>query len=188
MRNALPILVFMTGFFVLKSAVAFADGYGMGGMMGGGGLGGGVMGRAHDGKIPESVQLKSLFRIVFRTKGLFVRIPVESVDRTGRVQISSRKVLVSEEALYFDKKGVLQSVSYYQNTGGRELLLKGPNEYMMGGLAPMVVLGYFPYSSSIPEGLSFFTNTLQGSTDSLWISDVFPPLFVNVDAESGRSK
>ncbi len=154
MKKTLAVLMTTMGIFSLGLFTAFA---------------------ADQGKSVENS--RSLFRIVIHTKGLYVRIPVESVDRSGRVRIPSRKVRVTEEALYFDKKGVLESVAYYQKTGGRELLLKGPNEYMGGGLLPMVVLGYFPYSSSIPEGLSFFTNTLQVSPDPLRISDVFPPLF-----------
>ncbi len=129
-----------------------------------------------------------LLRIVYHTNGLYVRIPVESVDRSGRIKISSRKVRVTEEALYFDKKGVLQSVSYYQKTDGRELLLKGPYEYGTGFLAQGISIGY-SLVSSIPEGLSFFTNTLKGSTNNpLWITDVFPTFFAKAVLKSGRRK
>jgi len=119
-----------------------------------------------------------LFRIAYHTKGLYIRIPVESVDRTGTLVIASKRVRVSDEALYFDKKGVLKTVSYYQRSGAREILLKGPREYESGGLTQIVSIGYFPYSSSVPEGLSFWRIGLAGSKDiPLRIDDVFPPLF-----------
>lgn len=166
MKKTLTMLAMAAGiFFLSDSAMAFA---------------------ADQGKFFENS--RSLFRIVFHTKGLYIRIPVESVDRLGEIRISSRKVLVTDEALYFDKEGVLQSVSYYQKSGGRELLLKGPYEYVTGFLAPGISIGY-SILSSIPEGLSFYTNTLKGSTNNpLRITDVFPPFFAKAALKSGRRK
>ena len=166
MKKTLTMLAMAVGIFPLGHSVAFA---------------------ADQGKFVENS--RSLFRIVFHTKGLYVRIPVESVDRLGEIRISSRKVLVTDEALYFDKEGVLQSVSYYQKSGGRELLLKGPYEYVSGFLASGIAIGYSPSSSIPEEGLSFYTNTLNGSTNNpLRISDVFPPFFAKAALESGRRK
>lgn len=158
------MLAMAVGIFPLGHSVAFA---------------------ADQGKFVENS--RSLFRIVFHTKGLYIRIPVESVDRSGRIQISSRKVRVTEEALYFDKKGVLQSVSYYQKTDGRELLLKGYNEEIVGSLGSFVFLNDLPYSSSEPEGLSFFTNAPIGSIDRR-NSDKFSPFFVETEIDSWSRK
>jgi len=130
----------------------------------------------------QRISETSLFRIVYHTKGLYIQIPVESVDRHGTIVITKKKVLVSKEALYFNKEGILDAVSYYQKSGDRELLLRGPYEYRSGGLAQRVSLGYFPYSSSIPEGLTFCGNRLVGSKDvPLQIDDVFPPLLSHSD-------